>query len=193
MRKIKPAARFKDIVVQELRDEVLIANLTDNRAFCLNRTASEVWKLCDGTRDPKQIAKELSTSFHATVNEELVWFALEELSKENLLVEKIPSEKLFDGMSRREIIRRVGLASIIALPSIASIVMPTAASAASQVCPVGTACRCLYSTMPTQTSCPNTDPLGCARPGCICNYGNPTFACSFVAASSQYVCHGVCA
>lgn len=37
-----PKGRTNDIIVQELDGEVLIYNLKDNKAFCLNETSSLV-------------------------------------------------------------------------------------------------------------------------------------------------------
>jgi hypothetical protein len=126
-----PLARYDDIVVQEVADEILVCNLSNNRVFCLNKTAAEVWRLSDGETDVKQMAENLSRTFRQNVSEEIVVFALQELSNDDLLQGKYQSETIFKGLSRREVIRRVGIASMIALPLISSIVMPTAAHAQS--------------------------------------------------------------
>ena len=101
-----PLARYENVVVQEVADEVLVCNLNNNRVFCLNKTAAEVWKLSDGETDVKQIAKNLSRTFRQNVSEEIVVFALQELSNDDLLQEKYQSETTFKGLSRREVIRR---------------------------------------------------------------------------------------
>lgn len=129
-----PSARFDNIVVQELRDEILVCDVKSNRVFCLNQTAAEVWKLCDGKTETKQIAQILSKKLRTNVSEEVVLFSLAELSKENLLVNKITTNKVFEGISRREVVKRIGLSSIIALPLITSVALPTAAQAQSGVC-----------------------------------------------------------
>ncbi len=43
-----PIARKKDVVVQELPDEVLIYDLKSNKAMCLNEISAFVWHNCDG-------------------------------------------------------------------------------------------------------------------------------------------------
>ena len=126
-----PTARKTNIVIQELNDEVLIYDLEEDKAFCLNETSRLVWELCDGNRDVTEIRRRLVQKLNKPVSEELIWLALDQLSKENLLFinEKLPAK--FAGLSRREAIRRLGVASMIALPFIASLVAPTAAMAAS--------------------------------------------------------------
>jgi hypothetical protein len=162
--KIKyPLARTDSIVVQEINDEILVCDTTNNRVFCLNRTAGEVWKACDGKTNAQQLAKDLSRRFDKNVSEEMVSFSLIELSKENLLQAKVDSSMLFNGVSRREIIKRVGLTSMIALPLISSIAIPTAAQAASGTLAFGSACasngQCT-SNFCTDGVCCNTACLG---------------------------------
>lgn len=145
MKFILPQARFEAIVVQELRDEVLVCDTKNNRVFCLNQTAGEVWKLCDGKTDVSRISTVLSKQFRAKISEEIVLLALEQLSKENLLVHKISTTKLYNDVSRREVIKRIGLSSMIALPLVSSVVMPTAAQAQSGcsiVIPIAQGCPC---------------------------------------------------
>jgi hypothetical protein len=134
MKNLSPLARVDGIVVQEIKDEILVCDTKSNQVFCLNQTAGEVWKLCDGKTDAKEISRILSRKFRAEFTEEMVLFSLDELSKENLLAKKLSGEKLYFGVSRREALKRVGLASMVALPIITAVTMPTAAQAQS-ACP----------------------------------------------------------
>ena len=129
-----PIARFEGIVVQELKDEVLICDLKSNKVFCLNQTAGEVWKLCDGKTNTIMMAEILRGKLKAKVNEDVVLFSLGELSEKNLLTKKITVKENFPGFSRREVIKKIGLTSMVALPLITSIGMPSAAQAQSTVC-----------------------------------------------------------
>jgi len=63
--------------------------------------------------------------------------ALDQLKKENLIENKDEIVADFNGMSRREVIRKVGLASVVALPLISSLVAPMAVSAQSATCRAG--------------------------------------------------------
>jgi hypothetical protein len=125
-----PCARFEDLVVQELKDEVLVCDLKSNQVFCLNQTAGEVWKLCDGKNNVKTISQILSRKLKADFSDEMVLFSLSELSKHDLLMNKVSNE-IIAGLTRREVIKHIGLSSMIALPLISSVVMPKAAQAAS--------------------------------------------------------------
>ena len=135
----KPKARAEGVVVRELPEEVLVYDLDTHRAVCLNSTAAAVWRLCDGRRTPADIRKSLENSSGGAVPEELVWLALEQLGRDRLLDARIPRPAALAGISRRELMRRVGLAAAITLPAVASIVAPTPAQAASCL-PTGSAC-----------------------------------------------------
>ena len=137
--KAKPKARADGIVVRELAEEVLIYDLNTHKAVCLNSTAAAVWRLCDGRRTAADIRRALEKSAGGAVPEEVVWLALEQLGRDRLLDSRVPRPASLAGISRREMIRRVGLTAAIALPVIASIVAPTAAQAASCL-PTGANC-----------------------------------------------------
>lgn len=129
--KYLPKARIDNIVVQNIEDEVLIYELTTNQAFCLNATSALIWQLCDGKTSICEISRRLSAHLQSSINEDLIWLALAQLKKENLLAgaESLPDK--FEGSNRREIIKRVGSACMAALPVISSLVAPPATSAAS--------------------------------------------------------------
>jgi len=129
-----PVARKSGLVVQEMPDEVLVYDLNTNKAHCLNQTASEVWRACDG----KTSIAEIAAHFGKGSNEDLVWLAIDQLSENHLLENQVAPR--FKGQSRREVIKKIGLASIVAVPVIASLVAPANALAASScacVAPIG--------------------------------------------------------
>ena len=130
----KPQSRKENIVIQELENELLIYDLKINKAFSLNETCSMVWAECDGEKSIAEMASILSRRTNGLVNEEVVWLALETLQKENLLTNKDVVQPNFNGMSRRQIIRKVGFASLVAIPIITSLVAPTAINAQSRRC-----------------------------------------------------------
>ena len=135
----RPRARAEGLVVRELPDEVLVYDLDTHRAVCLNSTAAQVWRLCDGRRTTADIRKALEKSSGGPVPEELVWLALEQLGRDKLLDARPPRPAELAGLSRRELIKRVGLAAAVALPAVVSIVAPTPAQAASCL-PSGASC-----------------------------------------------------
>ena len=127
--KIKPTARKDGIVVQKLEDETLVYDLKENKALCLNETSALVWELSDGTRSISQVSDELSKRFRTLIDEDFINLALEQLVKDGLLEDG--SSDYLGGLSRREMIRKVGFAAVVALPVVSSIVAPNAAMAQS--------------------------------------------------------------
>lgn len=136
----RPKARTEGVVVRELPEEVLVYDLTTHKAVCLNSTAAQIWRLCNGRRTAADIRDSLEKPAGANVPEELVWLALEQLGRDGLLDARVPRPPALVGVSRRELIKRVGLAAAIALPAVVSIVAPTRADAASCL-PQGAPCN----------------------------------------------------
>jgi hypothetical protein len=130
---ISPKARSKGIVVQEMQNEVLVYDLDANKAHCLNTSAALVWRSCDGTRSVADIVKEFETSGAGKVSEDFVWLALDQLQENQLLETAV--ETRFSGTSRRQVLKTIGMASIVAVPVIASLVAPqNALASVSCVC-----------------------------------------------------------
>ena len=100
--------------------------------MCLNQTAALVWKYCDGKGDISEITGKLEKELGASVNEELVLFAVSELNEKGLIENGEGISDGFEGLSRREIVKKIGFASLVALPIVSSIVAPKAASAQTQ-------------------------------------------------------------
>ena len=125
----RPIARKSGLVVQEVPDEVLVYDLESNKAHCLNQSAAMIWKSCDGTNSVSEIAKLVESQAGGKVTEDFVWLAIDQLSENNLLEKQIASS--FEGTSRREVIKKIGLASMVAIPVIASLVAPQSALAAA--------------------------------------------------------------
>ena len=128
-----PLIRIKDIVIQETGDEVLVYDTEENRAFCLNETSALVWQMCDGKTSISKMSADLSKKIGRTITEDFIWLAIDQLKKENLLVDADELQTNFKGLSRREVIRKVGLTSMVALPIVSSLVAPTATNAQSCV------------------------------------------------------------
>ena len=136
-RRKAPKARTERIVVQRLKDEVLIYDLERHRAHCLNETAARVWELCDGHRSIAEISAELNANEGAADQEEVVWLALEMLGGRDLIEEKIARQPI--GTGRREVLKRIAVTAAVALPVVTSILAPMASQAANCI-PSGQAC-----------------------------------------------------
>ncbi len=160
-----PKARKKDLIVQNLDDETLIYDLRSDRAHCLNRSASLVWRYCDGKTDVNRIAKKLSAISGESAPASIVELALQRLQKAQLL-ERTTVAKGSPRITRREVIQGLGKAVVIALPVVTSILAPEAIQAAS--CIISTACvvgriannkRCCCTNGKTKTMCDSTKGL----------------------------------
>ncbi len=138
-RTAKPVARKQGLVIQELPDEVLVYDLDRDRAHCLNATAAFVWQRCDGKNTTAQIARTLGQQFDCTVDEKIVWLALDQLGKNHLLDRQPAPPPAFVGMNRRAMVRAFSLAVFFAVPVVTSIVAPTPAATCSLL-PNGSEC-----------------------------------------------------
>lgn len=131
---VVPRARKADLVVKDLKDEVLVYDLKRDKAHSLNQSAAFVWKKCNGRRTVAEVAQALGKEFKVPANEQTVWLALEQLSKFYLLEEKVARPAGIPRISRRDMMR-IGAAAAFALPVIVSIVAPTAANAQTAISP----------------------------------------------------------
>ena len=147
----KPIARKQGLVIQELPDEVLVYDLDRDRAHCLNQTAAFVWQRCNGRNTTAQIARTLGQQFDCTVDEKVVWLALDQLGRNHLL-DRQPILPAQMGMNRRAMVRALGLAAVVAVPVVTSIVAPTPAQAATCVGQGGT-CSTPAECCPGLTQC----------------------------------------
>ena len=180
-----PAARRDGIISKEADGELLIYDSRSDRAHCLNGSAAEIWKLCDGATTATEIARKLSAAADANVDcriqadasrtgdnqeltqnipakdpdgvQEIVWIALAELRRTNLLEEpKQPWPDAILGMSRRDAIRRIALGAAIAVPVVVSITAPTAVDAVScggTCAPCTTSAQCCRACLANVPGC----------------------------------------
>ena len=139
MKAATPRAREESLIIKTLPDEVLVYDLNADKAHCLNRTAAFVWNNCDGHKTVSEIARLLQEDLRMPVDENVVWLALDQLEKFQLLQERALKPANVNGMSRRQLVRSLGLVAI-SLPLITSIVAPTPAQAATLL-PPGACCN----------------------------------------------------
>jgi hypothetical protein len=140
MKSDAPRARQESLIIKTLHDEVLVYDLNADKAHCLNRAAAFVWNNCDGRKTVSEIARLLREELQTPLDENVVWLALDQLEKFKLSQERATKPANVNGMSRRQMVRSLGLAAAVALPLITSIVAPTPAQAASLL-PPGSCCN----------------------------------------------------
>jgi hypothetical protein len=126
-------ARKEGLLVHPVEDEVLVYDLSRHKAHCLNQAAATVWKHCDGRRSVQELARTAGHDLDVTFDEEMAWLALRQLDQARLLEERIMPRLRSPKISRREVIKRVGLAAAVSVPFISSIISPTPAQAATCV------------------------------------------------------------
>ena len=176
-----PKSREEDLVVQKLDNEVLIYDLRANRAFCLNETSAAVWEACDGNRDHGAIAAFVSERLGTQASDDLVWLALDQLKKESLITPESPVEPRYAGLSRREVIRKIGIGSMVALPVVAAMVAPTAIQAQT--------CLAAGSSSGTATLAGNCPSSSQAQKNAACNTQTGSVCCSG-SATATASCNG---
>jgi coenzyme PQQ synthesis protein D (PqqD) len=156
---LMPKARKNQLIIKELPDETLVYDQASDKAHCLNETAAIVWKNCDGKNSIAEITASLGTQAERPVDETLVWLALEQLEKFKLLEDVPTVPRVFAGMSRRHLMRNLGVAAV-ALPMVVSIIAPTpsmAASVCGQTCGSNADC----AGIPGCTTCSGPNPKTC--------------------------------
>lgn len=126
-----PTARQEGLLVRELDNEVLVYDLHRHKAHCLNTTAALVWRRCDGRTPTSEITQAIQSASGASLDDDAVWFAIEQLERAHLIDAATVGESNSHRLSRRELIKKVGIAAAVALPLVTSIVTPTAVEAAS--------------------------------------------------------------
>lgn len=180
-----PKARRGDLVVQELPNEVLVYDLKRNKAHCLNETAAFIWNHCDGKTSAAELAVLMETEWSKPVSEDVVWLALKQLSRAELLQERTaPSE---EGMraSRRSVLGKLGAAAAMT-PLVISLMAPTASAGAS----VPLACQACIKHVDTTTPCPAecvNFPGSCFHnDGCGAGRLDGTFTCQQCATASVH-------
>jgi hypothetical protein len=118
----------KNVIEQDVFGELLVYDLQRNIVRRLNRVAAAIWTKCDGRRDVVEIARAVSFEIGNPVDEEVVFLALRQFRKAHLLAESVPAPARNAKVSRRELIKRIGIA---ALPLVTFLAVPTSAQAAS--------------------------------------------------------------
>ena len=147
--KLKPVARSEGLVVEEVGEELLVADPLSNRAHSLNAFAARVWQACDGETTAEELVTKLDSDSDAVAH------ALAELSDCELLERTGPPIVSNGGMTRRDL--GVRAAKVGAAAAIISVALPVAEAAATP-----TPAQCLLY---TDSDCDNcTNICGC----CCC-------------------------
>ena len=144
---ILPSARRDGLVVKKINNETLVYDTERQTAHCLNHTAALIWERCDGSRTVDELSCFLDNSDGLNEDQrgQIVWIALDELTKSHLLENPIEKLETAKSLSRRQLMKFAGIAALIAIPAVTTIIapMPTQAStclASGQGCSVSAQC-----------------------------------------------------
>lgn len=153
----RPRARKDGLVVRELAGELLVYDRERNEAHSLNETAALIWKHCDGSSTIAELRSTLEAETGATVDEQVVLYALGTFTKRSLLEEPLKRSARAGRLSRRELIQTMGVAASV--PLVVSIFAPSVFAAASCTQNCNTAPDC---TVPGCPFCPGGTGTKCS-------------------------------
>jgi hypothetical protein len=121
-----PHARDGGLLCRNLPDGMMVFYDEErHRAHSLNRAASLVWRHCDGKTSAAEVARLLQEELNLPADEAVVRLALEQLEKAHLLRHRLSPPQEASPISRRSVIRRLGIAG--ALATLLPMVITTAA------------------------------------------------------------------
>ncbi|MDX6613931.1 MAG: hypothetical protein QOD75_3117 [Blastocatellia bacterium] len=135
-----PQARQDRLVIQELPTEVLVYDLDRDKAHCLNQSSAFIWRQCDGQTTLAEARSRFEAQFKTAADDSMIWLALDQLDKFNLLDGPVKRPAGLSRVSRRAVIQSMGLAAVVAVPLITSIVAPTV-QAVNSCAKVGDPCQ----------------------------------------------------
>lgn len=127
-----PHARKEGLLVQELEDELLVYDLERSVGHCLNPVTALVWQHADGKTGVPEMAALLRDELGMEPDERLVWVALDCLGEAHLLRDEVVVPPEAEGVSRRDLLRRVAVSGGVAAAAsfaLMSVVAPKPAQA----------------------------------------------------------------
>jgi hypothetical protein len=163
-----PKARTENLIIKELPDETLVYDLLTDKAHCLNETAARVWRNCDGKRTTSELCEALESESNQSVSVDLICLALDQLEKFDLIEDTAWRPAVLEGMKRRDLIRRIGVATV-ALPIIVSISASPANAQASLLAPgrcCGNPTDCVSNSCTQQPTCVPPPPQAPSTKAC---------------------------
>jgi Coenzyme PQQ synthesis protein D (PqqD) len=162
-----PQARAERLLTRAVPDGLIVYDTDRHQAHRLNHAAALVWQRCDGRTTVPELATLLRRELDLPADEALIWLALSRLEQAHLLHERVTPGVSQAGLSRRAMIRKLGIGGGVAalLPLVETLAAPAPAQAASAAI-AGAAVRSNAAANKTGPNGPN----GPNDPGS----GNPT-------------------
>jgi hypothetical protein len=123
------------LILEQLPDELMIFDPDRNKAFCLNQTAAFVWRHCDGETTVSEMTELLSADWGKPVDAQVIWFALDILAKDGLLEPSTRLPEAARGITRRDLLQKVGVGAAMAVPLVTVLFVNPAKAHASSLAP----------------------------------------------------------
>jgi hypothetical protein len=123
-----------NLILEDVRDELMIYDPERNKAFCLNQTAAYVWRHADGKTTVAEMAKRMEEELKKPADEQVVLFALDVLFKDGLLAPATPLPRTAQGVTRRDMLQKMGVGAM-AIPVVTALFVSPAKAHASSVAP----------------------------------------------------------
>ena len=131
MESVGPRARTNRLVTRDLGDELLVYDLERHKAYCLNPVAMQVFRHCDGETTIPAMALRVGGALGLSIDEQAVRLGLVRLAKAHLL--DGPVGQILH-TSRRDMLRTLGRAAVVAVPLVTALTVPTSAQAQATGC-----------------------------------------------------------
>jgi hypothetical protein len=111
------------LVEKELAGELLLCDLSNKKAFSLNRSAALVWKHADGRTSIEELATLLAEETGTPADTRVVEFALQSLDKDGLMEQAGLPGSEETNLDRRRLFHKLGWAAalLVALPMVTAV------------------------------------------------------------------------
>lgn len=139
-----PTPRAEGLLVQKVVEEAVVYDLESKEAHCLKPLAAFVFEACDGTASVAQISERARSSLGVSITEASIADIVCELEQSKLL--EVPLLVMdSDGVSRRDMMRRIafaGAAASVAGSMITTVAAPSALAATTSCTGQAQGCNC---------------------------------------------------
>lgn len=153
-------ARSERLVTKTVGDEIVIYDLDTDKAHLLNPASAVLWRLCERGATVGMLRAALDAELNTNgATDELLWTAIDDLSKAGLLETDTSFVGRPSGMTRRSLLKKAGILAIAA-PAITTILAPPAAAS-------HTGTGCIQPTISPSNTCGTTGHTCCAGSSCV--------------------------
>lgn len=125
--------RSDRLVERRVGDEIVVYDLDTDKAHLLNPVTATVWSSAKAGATVDEVCAAVQAEHGADLPLDVCWAAIEQLTEAGLLASAPEAPEVGEGMSRRQLLKRAGVAAIV-LPTITTILAPTPAAAQTGTC-----------------------------------------------------------